>query len=738
MKKYYLILSALIMFSLAAFGADDYAPGEVIVVFKPNAVSVAQTTGTVSASQVQVNMDSIKALNTKHSLHSVRSLGFKSPGARVTSTGRVVTVPDTSNFYLLKFDNKDTEAILNDYLNDPNVESASYNYKRKAFDVPNDTYYAVNQWSLPKIHLSPIGSGNSGWDITTGESSVKVAVIDTGVNYTHEDLVGRVASFEGYNYVSMDADPMDDEGHGTHCAGIIGAAANNGKGIAGVDWHCTIVPIKVLDSSGSGYDSDIISGINLAIQDAVKVISMSLGGTGGNNHDPFAIAVSNAVAANIVVVCAAGNDGTQTKEYPAAYPGAFSVAATGINDEIASYSNYGTWVDISAPGGDGADYHDWIFSTYPFDNATPPNFTNYGYAWAAGTSMATPHVAGLAALLRAKYPALTAEAVVSLIERTADKIDPENPGYSGLLGAGRINAFNALNNMYALIRSPAKNSTVEGVITIIGDVTAENFAYYNVDYGLGLSPSAWTTIASSDVGVINSKLATLDTTAINSWISLRVIVYDVATAEYDTSVYAFNHLNALIRSPAKNSTVQGIINIIGDATGEGFAYYNVNYGVGSLPLTWETLVSSDVHVVNSKLATMDTTGINDLVTLKLIVYGATTAESDTVIHAVDPVGPTGQISYGPNPFDPNKATIMIKYTLNENSDTYIYFYDIAGNLICRKFYYSGTTGGTRGDNRVYWDGKNDFSGTVANGVYLFRVVCGNKIIGKGKIVVVKK
>jgi subtilisin family serine protease len=252
MKNHFFITLALIVLCSSAFAADEFAPGEILVKFRTDALSVGQAAGEMSAAQVSVNQDSVKALNMKHGLKAVKPIGRLVKKFRRSRSGKTLGLPDTSNIYLLKFTGDDTQAILNDYLNDPNVEMASLNYRRKALTVPNDPFYASSQqWALQKIHLTPQGAGTSGWDMTTGASSVKVAIIDSGVNYTHEDLVGKVDSLEGYNFVSMDADPMDDYGHGTHCAGIAGAVSNNGLGIAGVDWSSIIIPIKVLDSSGS-------------------------------------------------------------------------------------------------------------------------------------------------------------------------------------------------------------------------------------------------------------------------------------------------------------------------------------------------------------------------------------------------------------------------------------------------------------------------------------------------------
>jgi hypothetical protein len=321
-----------------------------------------------------------------------------------------------------------------------------------------------------------------------------------------------------------------------------------------------------------------------------------------------------------------------------------AVAATDPNDIKAGYSNYGSWVRVSAPGGEGNSHlpsHD-ILSTYPFDQSKSPSDNSYAYL--AGTSMATPFVSGLAALLRAKYPTMTAEAVSQKIIDYSDNIDAYNPRYAGGLGNGRINAFAALGGLYGYISHPAKGETVFGLIQINGSATGDGFAHYEVDYGIGASPSSWITVETSSVTKLNSVLATLDATGLDSDVTIKLTVNDLATAET-----------------------------------------RVTFRVGS----------------------------------------------------VNPPLVQGRPEYGPNPFNPNKRSIMIKYVLDANSDTYIYFFDITGSLICRKFYPFGSIGGNSGTNRVYWDGKNDFGETVANGVYLFRISSDGRTIGKGKIIVLK-
>jgi len=303
--------------------------------------------------------------------------------------------------------------------------------------IPNDPFFSY----LYGLHNTGQTEGTEdadidapeAWVTTTGSSSVVVAVIDTGVDYSHPDLAANiwtdpVTGYHGYDYANNDNDPMDDHGHGTHCAGTIGAVGNNGVGVAGVNWNVKIMALKFLDSSGSGYISNAISAIQYANSHGAQVISDSWGGAGNSQALKDAIDASSAV-----VVCAAGNNGVNTDtspQYPSAYPSnnIIAVAATDDNDNLASFSNYGaTSVDVAAPGVS-------IYSTYPGNL----------YTTMSGTSMATPHVAGVAALVKAAAPSYTAAQIKTTIMNGVDM----KPGLSGrCVTGGRLNAKNSIGNI---------------------------------------------------------------------------------------------------------------------------------------------------------------------------------------------------------------------------------------------------------------------------------------------------
>ncbi len=311
------------------------------------------------------------------------------------------------------------------YLN--NIEDLEYAEKKElheSFLTPNDQYYSNSfnsgQWALFQIE-APLA-----WDISTGSSDIVVAVTDNAINISHPDLVNKMVP--GWDAVDNDNDPSpcggNDGFHGSHVSGIVGAETNNNIGVASIGYNVSIMPVKIGDcntgSLTSGYD-----GIIWAADNGADVINMSWGGGGSSNYGQNVC--SYAWNLGSILIAAAGNDGTNQQFYPAAYDDVVSVASTTSGDAKSSFSQYGTWVSISAPGSS-------ILST------------NEGtsYQVTQGTSMASPMVAGLVGLMISHAPSATPQQVVNCLLSSSDNIDGANSNYIGQLGAGRINAYQAL------------------------------------------------------------------------------------------------------------------------------------------------------------------------------------------------------------------------------------------------------------------------------------------------------
>jgi subtilisin family serine protease len=287
---------------------------------------------------------------------------------------------------------------------------------RSADWTPDDPRFADQEEALRAVRLP------GAWDTTTGSRYAVIAVLDTGVDLDHPDLARKL--LPGYDAVQHDGAPDDDSGHGTFVAGVAAASTDNGQGIAGAAPRSRLLPVKVLDASGNGADSDVIEGMEWAVTHGADVINLSLGGP--RPSAALDQAVRSAVDRNVVVVAAAGNDGTTEPWYPAASPGAIGVGATDAGgEELAWFSNAGESVDVVAPGMG-------ITSTT----------RNAGYATGNGTSFAGPLVTGTVALVRALHPTLTAAAVAARVVGTSQDVGAQ--GRDPMLGRGRLDAIGAL------------------------------------------------------------------------------------------------------------------------------------------------------------------------------------------------------------------------------------------------------------------------------------------------------
>ncbi|WP_433165902.1 S8 family serine peptidase [Kribbella sp. CA-247076] len=311
---------------------------------------------------------------------------------------------------------------------DPTVELASLNYKRRISAVPNDEWYAEDQAASLNTVRVP-----QAWDVSKSTGNQIVAVLDTGVDAGHPDLLGRLVP--GFNATSPNRGPIDDNGHGTMTLGIIAAAANNGIGIAGVGWTTKAMPVKVLAADGSGYDVDIAEGIDWAVAHGAKVINMSLGGPGDN--PVLRDSIQNAAINGVTLVAAAGNDGNNVEQFPAAYPYVIAVGATNAGGALTSFSSYGAWVDIAAPG--------WDILSTGVRSMTPPGYEPYWYC--TGTSCAAPIVAGVAALVKNKWPTLSDTEVATRLKVLARDAGPR--GTDPYYGAGILDAYAALGGTWA-------------------------------------------------------------------------------------------------------------------------------------------------------------------------------------------------------------------------------------------------------------------------------------------------
>lgn len=420
----------------------DYVPGEIIVKYKNN-----------------VHVENENAI-----LESAVIEGVSKP----ISAERIIAGLE---IYNIKFDSADVEEIIEEYKLIEDVEYAEPNYILHTFDydlniVPNDANYSL-KWDLGNINAP------EAWNLTTGNSSVIIAIIDTGVEWDHPDLTaniwnntdedctngvdddsnGYIDDCRGYDFVNItsgcsDADcedednnPMDNQGHGTHVAGIAGAVSNNNIGVAGVCWNCTIMPVRAgyKNSAGQGALAvdDVVQAIYYAVNNSATIISMSFG---GSNSSSVEQAITDAYNNGTILIASAGNNGVDTKTFPAAYSEVIGIGAINSTNGSWSSSNHGDWVDLAAPGVS-------IWSTY----------LNDGYASLSGTSMSAPMAAGAFGLIKSFFPDKNQTDIRDALNSTGTLVN-----FSGNLTA-RINVYSALLSLDVTsplvnLVSPADNS----------------------------------------------------------------------------------------------------------------------------------------------------------------------------------------------------------------------------------------------------------------------------------------
>jgi len=404
------VIGVLTRNEASAEGQGDYVKGEILVKFKE----------TVSPSEAK-------------EVH-------KKLGGRVKET-----IPGI-NVQVVAVSHGVGEAV-SAYARNRRVDYVEPNYIAHALGNPDDTYF-VNQWGMHNTGQTGGAvdadiDAPEAWDLTLGSSEIKIAILDTGIDQDHEDLEVKIGLQDNFT----DSGTIDDlYGHGTHVAGIAAAVTDNNTGVAGVGYQSSLMNGKVLGDNASGYYSWIASGIIWAADNGADVINLSLGG--GRKSVTLEDAVNYAWSEGVVVVAAAGNSNNPSRTYPAYYQNCIAVAATDNNDSKASFSSYGSWVDVAAPGVN-------IYSTFPNHSYTIGKNLKYDYG--SGTSMSTPYVAGIAALVWATDLGTSNQAVRKQIETTAESI----AGTGKYWIWGRVNACDAVGGSCSGEPSPTPSPTPE-------------------------------------------------------------------------------------------------------------------------------------------------------------------------------------------------------------------------------------------------------------------------------------
>jgi hypothetical protein len=448
---------------------------------------------------------------------------------------RVLNVPEAAS-----------ASVLGALQHNPNIEFGELDFVAKADAVPNDPYYVYNyQWHLSKI------AAPSAWDVTTGSTSVIIAVLDTGIDSTHPDIAAKLIL--GWNFYDNNSDTTEVYAHGTAVAGTAAAISNNGTGVASIAWGCKIMPIRVSDTNGYANSSVIASGLTYAADHGARVANISFG---VSDSSTVASAAQYFQSKGGVVTVSAGNEGTFNST--ADNPYVLTVSATDSNDALASFSNTGNNVDLAAPGvsimtagGGGL------------------------YVSGTGTSFSAPIVAGVAALVISVNPSLTAAQVQNILKQSADDLGAS--GWDPSFGYGRINAYKAVIAAQSgepadtiqpttMVTTPSADSTVSGVVSV-GIIGTDNVGVTKVEWYLN------GTLISSSASASATFAWNTATYSNGSWI-LQARAYDAA-GNIGTSAINVTVQNtvpdttaptATITAPASGSTVSGVVSVNVSAT----------------------------------------------------------------------------------------------------------------------------------------------------------------------------
>lgn len=549
---------------------------------------------------------------------------------------RIVRIDERLRFAVVEIPAAAAQTAQAELSENPDVRFVEADGRVSIALTPNDPDY--NNLSL--VYGPQLMNAPEAWDQTMGDPSIIIAIIDTGLDASHPEFAGRV--LPGRDFANNDNDPSDDHGHGTHVGGITAAGINNGIGMAGIAGQASLLPVKVLDSSGSGWWSNVASGITWAVDHGARVLNLSLGGSADSTvlHD----AIDYATAHNAVVVVAAGNNGTDTPFYPAVYDNVISVGAVTSTGDMASYSNYGPNVDVVAPGST-------IYSTEWAG-------TGRTYGFRSGTSMAAPHVAGLAALILSANPALSESEVRTLIENNTQISAQQTSDY--YTGHGLVDAGAAV-----AAALPAGTSAIQGLafydwnkngIQDIDEQGIENIqvCIYQDVPTLGTLDDADTLLSCTNTGSDGSY--NFSQLADGNYLVVETLPADFITTTPIISGTTLNSSTSGSNSDAIDfgslvySTITGFIYI--DSNGNSVHDANETVGIANVLVTLTNLDTQESVTVLSDS--------NGAYTFDSLIPGSYSLKSPSSLPGYTPTGPTTQ-----------EVTVDIDETVSDASIGYI-------------------------------------------------------------------
>lgn len=765
---------------------DSYVPGQILIKFSNGAldsVELEKPTEEFDNNDKLIKHSLLKeVLKQKGGARFTRVVRNLRPSHKksISRSGEEVSIPDFYNLMRMEIPSTtDILALCRDLSKIDGIESVQPNYIRKTTAAPNDQLYGY-QRGFEQSSDKDIDA-DSAWIYSTGSNAVKVGVMDTGIEWGHADLgVGFGTGFKvkgGKDYVNYDWNPADDNGHGTSCAGIIGATRNNSIGVAGLAGGnvsstsgVSLYAFKIGDAAGHFYDDIAINAIVEASLSTptygygCHILTNSWGGYGYNEHLREAIAL--AVKNNVIFVASSGNDNKTTYlAYPAAHDKnwVLAVGATDANDIRSLWpsggsSNYGPGLDVVAPGGGPA--------------SVPSNVATTGiggtYVTFTGTSAAAPHVAGLAALIKSVNPNLHSEDVQGIIKASADKISGYTftNGYNAQVGYGRINAARAMEMMvapfaldyYTAVGSSTVTTPYSLYYSDIIDVPGLSNGRYivkeyivdrNVTFPEKIKAYVWGRGANATVGyqeafsdealygvgyceVVsnNNTSATLRTRVYEVWSYNGSTYYGYYPTTPQNVNFAYTVLGKPV--PPLSVSISGPM-CVPNKGNLATLTANPSGGTGTYSYSWsgQTTQSITVNVSNcpDRFTVTVTSGTQTASASKDVFYssggcdcgGEFLEKSNTLSNQIPEQFELRQ-NY-PNPFNP---TTSIRFGIPEASQVKLKIYNIRGqeirslvnNMLSARYY------------DVLWDGKDDLGNQVSSGVYIYRLETGKFIKSK--------
>lgn len=565
-------------------------------------------------------------------------------------------VPEVTRTYVLDCGNMsaaEQASRLKQLKADPDVEFAEMAHTFSTVDLPDDPFLATSgSWGQPYADLWGLQAINApaAWGTATG-TGVVVAVVDTGIDYNHPDLAANVWTnpneidgngidddgngftddVRGWNFEFNNNDPIDFNGHGTHVAGTIAAVGNNGIGVIGVAWHAQVMAVKGLDDSGFGFDFTLAPAIMYAANNGADVINASWGTEG--TSQAIEEAIQYATSLGVVFVAAAGNSSEDAQNFfPASSPEAITVAASDPFGNFAFFSNFGAKIDVTAPGVDILSLQ--AANSFLGQQVAP------GYMRLDGTSMATPHVSGVAALALSENPAYSTEQVRQIIRSSATPVQFDSRFGYGLLNAGA--AVAVTNPLEARITGLQPGASPVDPITISGFAQGAGFSSYLLEYGFGTQPFFFNPFFSSATPA-SGTLGVLDPVSLGLFDG----TYTIRLTAFNTNGNGFvdrtqfTLVLVTITSPVSTSTFKpGVqLPIVGTAALPGFQNFTVqwsaNDGSTGPQTTGITLTGGGLSpLANTTLATWDTSSITQagFYNITLTVNGGQTEQVATTVY----------------------------------------------------------------------------------------------------------